>query len=85
MTKIGLYIAFFGVGSMILNSFGYEFKLLMWMGEGYGIRIGIIALGLILAFIGYMYVDKKEETPGVVEEKASTPQNMDETESSEKE
>ena len=57
----------------------------MWMGEGYGIRIGIIALGLILAFIGYMYVDKKEDTPGVVEEKASTPQNMDENESSEKE
>lgn len=94
MTKIGLYIAFFGVGSMILNSFGYEFKILMWMGEGYGIRIGIIALGLILAFIGYKYVDKKEETPAVAEPKVNTSNtsntsntetSTEETESAEKE
>lgn len=91
MTKIGLYIAFFGVGSMILNSFGYEFKILMWMGEGYGIRIGIIALGLILAFIGYKYVDKKEETPAVAEPKmntsntSNTETSTEETESAEKE
>lgn len=61
MTKIGLYIALFGIGSIILNSFGYEFKILMWMGPGYGIRIGVVALGLVVAFIGYKFFDKKEE------------------------
>lgn len=61
MTKIGLYIALFGIGSIILNSFGYEFKILMWMGPGYGIRIGVVALGLLVAFLGYKFIDKKEE------------------------
>jgi hypothetical protein len=61
MTKIGLYIALFGIGSIILNSFGYEFKILMWMGPGYGIRIGVVALGLLVAFLGYKFFDKKEE------------------------
>lgn len=61
MTKIGLYIALFGIGSIILNSFGYEFKILMWMGPGYGIRIGVVALGILVAFLGYKFFDKKEE------------------------
>jgi hypothetical protein len=61
MSKIGLYIALFGIGSIILNSFGYEFKILMWMGPGYGIRIGVVALGLVVAFLGYKFFDKKEE------------------------
>lgn len=61
MTKIGLYICLFAIGSIILNSFGYEFKLLMWMGQGYAIRIGLFVLGLVVAFIGYKYVDKKDE------------------------
>ena len=61
MTKIGLYISFFGIGSIILNSFGYEFKILMWMGSGYGIRIGVVALGLLVAFIGFKFFDKKDE------------------------
>lgn len=61
MTKIGLYISLFGIGSIILNSFGYEFKILMWMGPGYGIRVGVVALGIVIAFLGYTFFDKKEE------------------------
>lgn len=77
MSKIGLYIALFGIGSIILNSFGYEFKILMWMGPGYGIRIGVVALGLVVAFLGYKFFDKKEEDAEIESITKSTSEKED--------
>ena len=41
----------FGIGSIILNSFGLEFKILMWLGEGYTSRIIISGVGLLLIIV----------------------------------
>lgn len=48
MKNIGWYLIIFGVGSIVLNYFGYEFKILMWMGEGYLLRGAIAIIGLLL-------------------------------------
>ncbi len=42
----------FGIGSLILNSFDMEFKILMWLGEGYASRIAIASAGLLLIVLG---------------------------------
>ncbi len=57
MKQIGIYLLLAGVGSILLNQFGYEFSLLMWIdnwGEtvGWAIRSGAIAIGAILFFLG---------------------------------
>jgi hypothetical protein len=57
MKQIGLYLVIFGVGSLALNLFGYEFSILMWLdtwGEtvGMGIRIGAAVVGAVLWFLG---------------------------------
>jgi len=51
----------FGFGSMILNSLGYEFRILMWMGDGAGPRILIGFLGLIL--FGISMLNEKSDQP----------------------
>ena len=48
----------FGIGSIILNSFGLEFKILFWLGEGYTSRIIIAGVGLLLVIIGSMRANK---------------------------
>lgn len=53
---------FFGIGSIILNSFDYEFKILMWLGEGYTSRIIITAVGLLLVIIGNSNNKNSEES-----------------------
>lgn len=57
MKQIGMYLAIFGIGSIILSFFQMEFKILMWIdtwGEttGWAIRIGMIVLGAVLFFVG---------------------------------
>ena len=57
MKKIGMYLIIAGIGSILLNQFGYEFKLLMWIdnwGEtvGWSIRGGAIVVGAALFFLG---------------------------------
>ena len=52
MAKFGFYLIVFGIGSIILNSMGYEFIILSWMGEGEGIRLGIAGFGLLLVLLG---------------------------------
>ena len=57
MRQFGIYVLIFGAGSMLLNLFGYEFRLLSWIdswgeGVGWGIRIGLIALGAVMFFLG---------------------------------
>lgn len=57
MSKFGVYLLIFGVGSMILNLMDMEFRLLMWIdtwgpGPGLAIRCSMIVLGLGLVFAG---------------------------------
>lgn len=57
MKNIGMYLVIFGVGSLLLNLFGREFVVLMWLDTwgttvGMGIRIGAIVVGAILWVVG---------------------------------
>ncbi|QDT38530.1 hypothetical protein [Stratiformator vulcanicus] len=57
MAKLGGTLLLFGIGSMILNLLGLEFILLMWVDLwgptiGWGIRIGMAVVGLILVVVG---------------------------------
>lgn len=61
MQKIGAYLMLFGIGSIILNSFGLDFKILMWLGEGYTSRIIIAVVGLFLIIIANRNKKDSEE------------------------
>lgn len=57
MKSIGMYMVIFGLGSIVLNQFGYEFSLLMWIDNwgpsvGWIIRIGAIVAGAAMFFLG---------------------------------
>lgn len=57
MKSIGMYLLIAGIGSILLNQFGYEFSLLMWIdnwGEtvAWAIRGGAIVVGAALFFVG---------------------------------
>ena len=57
MKKIGGYLFFFGVGSIILGFFDLQFIILSWIdawGEstGWKIRIGMAVVGGGLLFLG---------------------------------
>lgn len=57
MKRIGIYLIIAGIGSILLNQFGYEFKLLMWIDNwgdtvGWAIRGGAIVIGAALIFLG---------------------------------
>lgn len=65
MKTIGGYLFFFGLGSIILNMLGYEFRLLMWIdnwgtGVGWGIRLVLVVGGGVLWLLG----NKAEEAGG---------------------
>ena len=67
MKKLGLYLIIGGVGSIILNQFGYEFELLMWI-DAWGndvarlIRASAIILGIgIFVFSKDVVTDENEE------------------------
>ncbi len=58
MKNIGSMLLFFGVGSIVLGFFGYDFRLVSWVdmwGEttGWAIRGGVIAAGAGLFFLGW--------------------------------
>ncbi|MBE9516438.1 MAG: hypothetical protein IME93_05620 [Proteobacteria bacterium] len=66
MKDAGLYLFIAGVGSILLNQFGYEFKLLMWIdnwGEAVGwvIRGGAIVAGAALFLIAKSAEPKEAE------------------------
>ena len=57
MKKLGGYLLFFGIGSILLNFIHMQFILLSWVdtwgvSTGWAIRIGLIVLGAVLFFIG---------------------------------
>lgn len=59
MGTLGVWLLIFGVGSIILNQLGREFTILMWIdmwgpSVGWGIRIGMIALGAVLLLFAAM-------------------------------
>jgi hypothetical protein len=65
MRQAGTWLFIFGVGSMLLNLVGMEFRLLMWVDSwgptvGWSIRGGIAALGAVLFLLG-----RKVEGAGV--------------------
>ena len=58
MRNTGLYLMLAGVATILLNLFGFEFRVLMWIdnwGEtvGWAIRIGAIVIGAPLFFLGH--------------------------------
>jgi len=57
MSKMGGYFLFFGIGSMVLHMFEYEFVLMSWVdtwgtGLGWAIRIVMSVVGLGLLLVG---------------------------------
>jgi hypothetical protein len=57
MHKLGGYLFFFGVGSIILNFFNMQFRLLSWIDNwgttvGWSIRIGLVVVGGALWLLG---------------------------------
>ncbi|WP_196158818.1 hypothetical protein [Reinekea sp. G2M2-21] len=68
MKQVGVYLLIAGIGSILLNQFGYEFSLLMWIdnwGEtvGWAIRGSAVVAGVILLVLGM-----KAEQKGHAEE-----------------
>lgn len=66
MKQLGMYLALGGIGSIILNQFGYNFSLLMWIdnwGEmvGWAIRGGTIIVGAVLFFLGIQQEQQEEK------------------------
>jgi len=57
MKQLGLYVVIFGIGSMVLNYFNYEFRILMWVDNwgstvGWGIRSALVVVGAVMFFLG---------------------------------
>lgn len=66
MKNIGSLLLLFGIGSIVLNLVGYEFKLLMWVdnwGEtvGWAIRGAMIVAGAALFFLAPSAESEEEE------------------------
>jgi hypothetical protein len=74
MAKFGFYLIIFGIGSIILNSMGYEFIIMSWMGEGEGIRLGIAGVGLLFVLLGNIGGKSSEE----VESEGAKPEEVKE-------
>ncbi|MFT7561808.1 MAG: hypothetical protein ACI93R_003739 [Flavobacteriales bacterium] len=72
MKQIGLYLFIGGVGSILLNQFGYEFILLGWIDNwgtdiGWGIRGVAIVAGAVFYGLGV-----KQESADSAENPADT-------------
>ena len=57
MKKVGIWFMVFGFGSIALNFFGMEFRLLMWVDSwgpmvGWAIRIAIAVAGVVMFALG---------------------------------
>ena len=68
MKSIGSLLLFLGVGTIVLNLFGYEFMLLSWIdnwgeGVGWAIRGVVIVAGGILFLLGWK-AEKGEAAEG---------------------
>ncbi|MFC5047190.1 hypothetical protein ACFSTE_12050 [Aquimarina hainanensis] len=66
MSKIGRYLFFIGLISTVLNFLNYELRILMWIDSwgtavGWGIRIGLTVLGLVLMMLSKTTKDESVE------------------------
>ncbi|NNE24088.1 MAG: hypothetical protein HKN11_15905 [Rhizobiales bacterium] len=66
MGNIGSTLLLFGVGSIALNFFNYEFVLLSWIdnwgpGIGWAIRIAMIVIGAAMFFLDGGEVGEEEQ------------------------
>ena len=57
MRSLGTYMALFGAGSIILHFLDMNFTILSWIDNwgntiGWGIRIALVVIGVILFIIG---------------------------------
>lgn len=62
MARIGAVLIFFGAGSLILEQFNYEFRLLSWAADlqpVFGIVLALIGAGLV----GAHFVLKSQQRP----------------------
>lgn len=64
MGQVGSFLLLFGIGSIILNFFNYEFIILSWIDNwgstvGWVIRIAMIVVGAGLLLMSYR--DKEQE------------------------
>jgi hypothetical protein len=58
MSKVGVWLIIFGVGSFLLNMAGMEFRLLMWI-DTWGSTVGnLIRGGLVVAGAGLVAADR---------------------------
>lgn len=81
MKNIGILLILGGVGSFLLELFGYEFRVLMWIemwGEpvAMAIRGAMVVAGGVLVFLGM----RSEGSEAPVEAPAAPPQMSPETE-----
>ena len=60
MQKLGGYLLFFGIGSIILNFIGMQFIILSWI-DTWGASVGwAIRIGLIVAGAALMLIERKK-------------------------
>lgn len=80
MRNIGIYLVLFGAGSFILNSFGYEFKLLMWI-DNWGVTMGnIIRIAAVVGGAVLFFMAKPEENEEADEQANHTADSSESTE-----
>lgn len=66
MGKLGIYLAIFGLVSIILSFLNMNLRILIWIdmwGEtmGWAIRIGMIVVGLLVAFLSFRHEAIKQK------------------------
>jgi len=71
--NFGFYILFIGIGSIILNFVGLEFKILIWLGDGFESRIIIACIGLLLVSFAIIFRKFIENDIQEIEEVSQVP------------
>ncbi|MFI9508729.1 hypothetical protein [Nocardia sp. NPDC052566] len=65
MTRIGIWLAIFGFGSLLLNTINYHFIILAWaddMQPVFGIALGVV--GVLVAIAGVVMGQAKNTPTG---------------------
>jgi hypothetical protein len=66
LSSIGGFLALAGIISIVLYFLGWNLRILLWIDSwgtsvGWGIRMGITVVGLVLFVIGWIMGRKKED------------------------
>jgi hypothetical protein len=73
LKSIGGLLFFFGIGSIVLNLVGFEFKLMMWI-DNWGIQTGWVIRGaMALAGGGLWLVGQRQENAAATAATAAAP------------